>query len=92
MPGIDSRKRRRTLPFDLRPLVMSVWLVAVGIAAPPLLAAQQSGDTPEALTAKHPWIGQPAPDIDLVCTSGETVSLGDFKGKKILVIHFAASR
>ena len=67
---------------------MSMWLVAVAIAAPSLLAAQQSAET---LTAKHPWIGQPAPDIDLVRTSGETVSLGDFKGKKILVIHFAAS-
>ena len=88
MSGIASRKRRRTLPFDPRPLVMSMWLVAVAIAAPSLLAAQQSAET---LTAKLPWIGQPAPDIDLVRTSGETVSLGDFKGKKILVINFAAS-
>ena len=68
-----------------------MWLAAVAIAAPPVVAAQQPAETPEALTAKHPWIGQPAPNIDLVRTNGETVSLGDFKGKKFLVIHFAAS-
>ena len=34
---------------------------------------------------------QPAPDIELVSTSGETVALGDYRGKKILVLHFAAS-
>ena len=56
-----------------------------------MVTAQQTVDTPEALTAKHHWIGQPAPDIDLVPTSDETVSLGDYRGKKFLVIHFAAS-
>ncbi len=76
---------------DPRPLVISMWLAAVAIAVPPAVTAQQPVDTPDALTAKHHWIGQPAPDIDLVRTSGETVSLGDFKDKKFLAIHFAAS-
>ncbi len=76
-------------PFP-RALVTSMWLAILAIVAPLVVTAQQPVDA-GALTAKHPWIGQPAPDIDLVSTSGEAVSLGDFKDKKFLVIHFAAS-
>ena len=78
----------RTLP---QALVVSIPLAILALGAPTTTVAQPSGNTPEALTTQHPWIGQPAPDIELMSTSGETVALGDYKGKKILVLHFAAS-
>ncbi len=74
-----------------RALVVSIGLATVVLAAPPMAVAQQTETVPEALTTQHPWIGQPAPDFELVSTSGETVALGDYRGKKILVLHFAAS-
>ncbi len=77
-----------TLP---RALVVSSWLAIVALGAPAIGVAQQPENTPESLTTQHPWIGQPAPDLELVSTSGETVALGDYRGKKILVLHFAAS-
>ncbi len=77
-----------TLP---RALGIPIGLAIVALAAPPIAVAQQPANTPEAVTTQHPWIGQPAPDIELMSTSGETVALGDYKGKKILVLHFAAS-
>ena len=77
-----------TLP---RALVVSIWLAIVALGAPATGVAQQPENTPESLTTQHPWIGQPAPDIELVSTSGETVALGDYRGKKVLVLHFAAS-
>ena len=77
-----------TLP---RALVVSSWLAIVALGAPAIGVAQQPENTPESLTTQHPWIGQPAPDFELVSTSGETVALGDYRGKKILVLHFAAS-
>ncbi len=73
-----------------RALGMSIGLALVALAAPPIAAAQPEHAS-EALTTQHPWIGQPAPDIDLVTTSGETVSLGDHRGNKFVVLHFAAS-
>ena len=78
----------RTLP---QALVVSIPLAILALGAPATTVAQQSENTPEALTTQHPWIGQAAPDIELMSTSGETVALGDYKGKKILVLHFAAS-
>jgi hypothetical protein len=70
-----------------RPLTLALGLaMAVVIASHP--AAQQPD---EPATANHPWIGQTAPDIELVTTSGETVSLGGFRGNKFVVLHFAAS-
>ena len=71
-------------------LGMSIGLALVALAAPPIAVAQPENAS-EALTTQHPWIGQPAPDIDLVTTSGETVSLGDYRGNKFVVLHFAAS-
>jgi len=35
-----------------------------------------------------PVIGKPAPDFSLPSTSGETVSLRQFKGKKTVVLYF----
>ena len=35
-----------------------------------------------------PVIGKPAPDVTLPSTSGETVSLKQFKGKKTVVLYF----
>ncbi len=35
-----------------------------------------------------PVIGKPAPDVSLPSTSGETVSLKQFKGKKTVVLYF----
>ena len=77
-----------TLP---RALAVSIGLAIVVLAAPPVAVAQQPENALEALTTQHPWIGQPAPDVDLVTTSGKTVSLGDYRGNKFVVLHFAAS-
>jgi len=74
-----------------RALVVSIWLAILALGAPATTVAQQPENTPEELTTQHPWIGQPAPDVELMSTSGETVALGDYRGKKILVLHFAAS-
>ena len=35
-----------------------------------------------------PVIGKPAPDVSLPSTSGETVSLKQFKGKKTVILYF----
>ena len=74
-----------------RALGISIGLAIVALAAPPIAVAQQPENASEALTTQHPWIGQPAPDLELVTTSGETVSLGDYRGNKFVVLHFAAS-
>ncbi len=63
----------------------------LALAAPAIAVAQPPANTPEALTTQHLWIGQPAPGVDLVTTRGETVSLGDYRGNKFVVLHFAAS-
>jgi cytochrome oxidase Cu insertion factor (SCO1/SenC/PrrC family) len=78
----------RTLP---RALAVLVWLAVLALGAPATTVAQQPENTPEALTTQHPWIGQPAPDIELMSTSGETITLDDYRGKKVLILHFAAS-
>jgi len=36
----------------------------------------------------QPVIGKPAPDFSLVSTSGETITLRQFKGKSTLVLYF----
>ena len=74
-----------------RALVLSTGLALLGFGAASVTAVQQPETAAEAPTARHPWIGQPAPAVDLVTTSGETVSLGDYRGNKFVVLHFAAS-
>ena len=39
-------------------------------------------------TSMLPVIGKPAPDFSLPSTTGETVSLRQFKGKKTVVLYF----
>jgi peroxiredoxin Q/BCP len=39
-------------------------------------------------TAMLPVIGRPAPDFSLPATTGETVSLKQFKGKKTVILYF----
>ncbi len=41
-----------------------------------------------AIAMLQPVIGKTAPDFSLPCTSGETVTLRQFKGKKSLVLYF----
>lgn len=41
-----------------------------------------------AIAMLQPVIGKPAPDFSLESTSGETVTLRQFKGKKTLVLYF----
>ena len=39
-------------------------------------------------TSVLPIIGRPAPDFSLPCTTGETVSPRQFKGKKTVILYF----
>lgn len=41
-----------------------------------------------AMAMLQPVVGKPAPDFSLVSTSGETVTLRQFKGKTTLVLYF----
>jgi cytochrome oxidase Cu insertion factor (SCO1/SenC/PrrC family) len=72
---------------------LGYFLAAILVIAAPTLTAtpQNDGKDGDLLTVNHPWIGEPAPDFNLKSTSGQSVALSDFKGKKFLVIHFAAS-
>ena len=49
-----------------RALVVSSWLAIVALGAPAIGVAQQPENTPESLTTQHPWIGQPAPVVQVV--------------------------
>jgi len=40
------------------------------------------------LTSMQPVIGRPAPDFSLAATTGENISLRQFKGKKTVVLYF----
>ena len=50
----------------------------------------KTGATPQAPAAPqtHLKVGDPAPDFSLTDTSGEPVKLGDFRGKKNVVLAF----
>jgi hypothetical protein len=65
--------------------------LALGLAVAVALSSTAATQPGEPAAANHPWIGQAAPDIELVTTAGETVSLGEFRGNKFVVLHFAAS-
>lgn len=52
-----------------------------------LLALAVAAQTP-APPATHLKVGMPAPDFTLTDTSGKPVKLGDFKGKKNVVLAF----
>lgn len=85
----DRRLSRWLKPRSLTgALVVALCLIA---AAPARSEEQPEGGAADAIVAKHPWIGQPAPDIDLVATTGDRVRLGDLNGEKLVVMHFAAS-
>jgi peroxiredoxin Q/BCP len=47
-----------------------------------------SPESPVMVTSLLPVIGKPAPDFTLPSTSGENVSLKQFKGKKTVVLYF----
>jgi peroxiredoxin Q/BCP len=49
---------------------------------------KQGEKTPMSSQPSTPPVGQPAPDFSLPATSGETVSLDDFKGKQKVVLYF----
>ena len=57
-------------------------LAAIGIATP-----AAGGES----VADHPWIGREAPSISLPAVNGKPVDIADYRGKKYVVIHFAAS-
>ncbi len=50
-----------------------------------------AGEKGSELIKGHPWIGKKAPPIELNTLEGTQVSLADYRGKKYVVIHFAAS-
>ena len=39
-------------------------------------------------TSLQPVIGKPAPDFTLPSTTGENISLRQFKGKKTVILYF----
>jgi hypothetical protein len=55
----------------------------------PVVAAGSGTDDTD--VKDHPWIGKPAPAIELPTVDGKTWSLSSVLGKKYVVIHFAAS-
>ena len=51
-----------------------------------VLAASLAGTAgPEALALE---LGKPAPDFSLTAATGETISLRQFRGKKIVLVEF----
>jgi len=52
------------------------------------LAAAGSGGGPPAAAAKRPEVGQAAPEFTVAATNGKTIKLGDFKGKRTVVLAF----
>ena len=50
-----------------------------------LAAALAATAGPEALALE---LGKPAPDFSLPATTGETISLRQFRGKKIVLLEF----
>ena len=61
---------------------------AAGAANTP--AAAQAGGAPQqpAAPQTHLKVGDRAPDFELTDTEGQTVRLGDFRGKKNVVLAF----
>jgi hypothetical protein len=57
----------------------------------PLWASATGESVQDPPTSSHPWIGKPAPPIELPSLSGEKVSLASFTGQKLVILHFAAS-
>jgi cytochrome oxidase Cu insertion factor (SCO1/SenC/PrrC family) len=55
-----------------------------------LTAAAKAEEPKASIVAEHPWIGEPAPPIELPALDGTKVSLSQFRGKPV-VIHFAAT-
>ena len=59
------------------------------ICAVPVLAQQSSTTTQQPAPPKtHLKVGQVAPDFTLMDTAGKEVKLGDFKGKRNVVLAF----
>lgn len=66
---------------------MRSWQIALGVGAVCLsLAAQAPPSSEPERTA--PAVGAPAPDFTLPSTTGGSISLSDFRGKKNVVIAF----
>jgi cytochrome oxidase Cu insertion factor (SCO1/SenC/PrrC family) len=80
--GRNETRRRRTAAGVLTIAVAAIACTALGTGG---LAA--AADSP---TAGHPMLGEKAPAFELESVAGEMKSLGDFRGK-YLVVHFGAS-
>jgi hypothetical protein len=64
------------------------WMVAILL---PLWASVTGESAQDPPTSSHPWIGKPAPPVELRSLSGEKVSLTSFTGRKFVILHFASS-
>ena len=64
----------QTRPLGRRDALM-VLLAGVGVAAIPLVAASLE-------------VGEKAPDFTLPSTTGEKISLSQFRGKKLVLLEF----
>lgn len=80
--GLNERRRPRTAVR-----VLTIAAAALAFAA---LGAGELAMAADSPTSGHPMIGEQAPAFELESVSGEMRSLGDFRGK-YLVVHFGAS-
>jgi cytochrome oxidase Cu insertion factor (SCO1/SenC/PrrC family) len=72
---MDTQSQHMSSLMVLGVLLVSV-LVIAGVAT-----AQEAGRTP-------PGVGEPAPDFTLPSTTGEEISLSEFRGKKHVLLEF----
>jgi AhpC/TSA family protein len=65
---------RSLRPRALRPVVLSVVVVAMVLVGPRFTRALE--------------VGEPAPGFTLPSTTGSDISLGDYRGKKFVLLEF----
>jgi len=76
---------KKVLGLSLMALMLTISALAQQSAQPPTQQAGQPAAQPPAIKT-HLKVGDVAPDFTLPGTDGKTYKLGDFKGKKTVVL------
>ena len=71
----------------IRGSFLAVALALLGLASAACGGAGTAGSPPP--TAKGPRIGDPAPAFSLPSAQGGSVSLGEFRGRKAVLLYFS---